>query len=184
MGAQRRDKQLAGDAVTGGGVGMVGLEAGIIDKQPVAALVDLAHRQAACLFPRLVVCTEGGAPVALGVQCQVLLMEQFQRDSFAPQLQVDGDEVGLRAQRASRRRRWVQQPLQLGVQKRTDGVPVQTRAQGPLGGIRDGPVADRQRRCDQAVTASQQPLVAEESPGYDACKVSRWASGSLGEPML
>ena len=112
---QRRDKQLAGDAIAGGGVGIVGLEAGIIDKQPVAALVDLAHRQAACLFPRLVVRTEGGAPVALGVQRQILLMEQLEGDSFAPQLQVDGDEVRLRAQRACRRRRWVQQQLQLGV---------------------------------------------------------------------
>ena len=106
--------------------------------------MDLAHRQAACLFPRLVVRAEGGAPVALGVQRQILLMEQLEGDSFAPQFQVDGDEVRLRAQRACRRRRWVQQSLQLGVQKRTDGVPVEARAQGPLGGVRDGPVADRQ----------------------------------------
>ncbi len=49
-GAQRRDKQLAGDAIAGGGVGVVRLEAGVIDKQPVAALVDLAHRQATRLF--------------------------------------------------------------------------------------------------------------------------------------
>jgi hypothetical protein len=124
-GAEDRDEELHLHALARARIDVVGLLAGVVDKQLLAGAMLHAHRQPALGEPLAIVLAELRVPVPVGVPLQVHLVQQLQRHAGLRALGVNLTEVGQRLRRRRPDRRAVEALLERLLGHRRHRRPVQ-----------------------------------------------------------
>ena len=115
-GPERGDEQLRRAHLAGLGVDHVDRVPRVIDEQPLARRVALAHHRRQLAFPPRVKLAEPGVAIALRVTRAIFLPQQRQRHALAAQLAVDIRPVRLgRTVRDIARCSRIDQSLEVGV---------------------------------------------------------------------
>ena len=102
---ERGDEQLRRDYFAGRPLDYLQRRAGVVDEQPLASHMRLAHRRRQAAFPDPIQLTETAIAVAVRMRGAVLLPEQLQCNALPPQLAMDRWPVRPRPPRLDRGQR-------------------------------------------------------------------------------